>query len=342
MNTTNSSGLSLITGATGLLGSHIAEQLRLRDVPVRTLVRSGSDTAFLESIGCELARGDVTDRASLAEACRDAEVVYHSAARVGDWGPWEEFVAISITGTRNILDAAAEAGVRRFLHISSISVYGYVDGAGTVYDESTPLGHGLYKWAYYSRAKVEAERLVWACHQEGRLPVTVIRPSWLYGPRDRATMGRLIESIRRRKCKLIGGGNNRLNVVHAANVAEAAILAVHHDRAVGEAYNCSNDGVLTQAQYFNKIAEALGEPPVTKTVPYRVAYNAARALECYGHLFRTRRPPLVTRYAVWLIGRKSFFETRKAHEQLGWQSTISYDAGIPAAVRWQLEYGPHR
>ncbi len=329
-------GISLITGATGLLGSHIAEQLRRCGRKVRALVRPTSDVSFLQSIGCELVHGDVTDRASLIEACRGVDVVYHCAARVGDWGPWKEFVAISIDGTRNLLDAAVAAGVKRFLHISSISVYGYVDGEGTVFDETTPLGYGLYKWAYYSRAKVEAEHIVWDYHRAGKIPVTVVRPSWLYGERDRATLGRLIDSIRQRKCKLIGDGNNRLNVVHAANAAEACILAANAERAIGEAYNCSNDGELTQGAYFNKIAEALGEPPVTKCVPYKVAKTAAFVFECLGHALKRKKPPLVTRYSVWLIGRRSFFETRKAREQLGWESTISYDEGIPAAVKWYL------
>jgi nucleoside-diphosphate-sugar epimerase len=333
----NDSRVSLITGATGLLGSHIAEQLRLRGRSVRALVRPSSDATFLESIGCELVEGDVTDAASLVRACRGADTVYHAAARVGDWGPWAEFVAVSIEGTRNALDAAEVARVRRFVHISSISVYGYVDGPGTVYDETTPLGYGLYEWAYYSRAKVEAERIVWDYHRSGRIPVTVIRPSWLYGPRDRATLGRLIDSIRKRKCKLIGDGSNRLNVVHAANVAEATMLAADSEQAVGEAYNCSNDGVLTQSGYFNMVAAALGEPPIKRRVPYRVAKTAAFALECIGHAVGQKRPPLVTRYAVWLIGRRSFFETRKAKEQLGWESTIAYDEGIPAAVKWYLE-----
>ncbi|MFH0982387.1 MAG: NAD-dependent epimerase/dehydratase family protein [Planctomycetota bacterium] len=334
-------GISLVTGATGLLGSHIAEQLRQRGRRVRALVRPSSDRSFLASIGCESVYGDVTDPASLVEACRGAEVVYHAAARVGDWGPWREFVAITIEGTRHLLDAAATAGVKRFVHISSISVYGYVDGEGAVFDETTPLGFGLYKWAYYSRAKVQAEGIVWDYYRAGKIPVTVIRPSWLYGPRDRATMGRLIDSIRRGKCKLIGDGDNRLNVVHAANVAEAAILAADSDQAVGEAYNCSNDGVLSQRAYFNKIAEALGESLITKSVPYRVARAVAFILECFGHAFQTKRPPLVTRYAVWLIGRRSFFETRKARVQLGWESTISYDEGIPAAVKWYLGAQEH-
>ena len=121
--------------------------------------------------------------------------------------------------------------------------------------------------------------------------------------------------------------------MHAANVAEGALLAANSDRAIGEAYNCSHDGVLTQREYFSLIAGAIGEPEVTAHVPYAVATRAAFLMECFGHLFRTKKPPLATRYAVWLMGRKCFFECRKIKEQLGWSSTIGYSEGVPAAVQ---------
>jgi nucleoside-diphosphate-sugar epimerase len=328
--------VNLVTGGTGLLGSHIVEQLVRRGRRVRALVRTGSDTRFLESQGVELVHGDLNDADSLAAACTGATVVYHAAARVGDWGPWREFVDITVGGTQKLLEAAAAAGVGRFLHISSISAYGHPNGEGLVLDETAPLGVHLHKWSYYSRAKVAAEKLVWAAHERGAVVATVIRPSWLYGPRDRATIGRLCDSIRQKKIKLIGDGNNRLNVVHAGNVAEAAILAAESPAGEGEAFNCSNDGVLTQKQYFNMVAKTLGEPPVTKRVPYRVAYNAAFVFEVFGHLFRSKKPPLVTRYSVWLMGRRAFFECKKAREVLGWMPTVPYEKGIPEAVRSYL------
>ena len=167
--------MNLVTGATGLLGSHIVEKLRAAGEDVRALVRPTSDTRFLDTLGVDKAVGDVTDPESIARALDGVQTVYHSAARVGDWGPWEEFVAITIDGTRNMIEAAARANVQRFLHISSISAYGHVDGEGLVLDETAPLGQKLYKWSYYSRAKVEAERIVWAAHEAGDVPVTVIR-----------------------------------------------------------------------------------------------------------------------------------------------------------------------
>jgi 2-alkyl-3-oxoalkanoate reductase len=330
--------MNLVTGATGLLGSHIVEKLREQGLPVRALVRKDSDTRVLDAWEVEQATGDVTDPASLAEACKGVETVYHSAAAVGDWGSWENyFVPVTIEGTRNMLEAARDAGVKRFLHISSISAYGHPNEEGLVLDESAPLGVGLHKWSYYSRAKVEAEKLAWAAHQRGDVPVTVVKPSWLYGPRDRASMPRIIRALRAGKSKIIGDGTNRLNLTYAANEAEGCILAATTDKAVGESYNLSCDGHVTQAEYFNKIAEALGCPPVKKHVPYWLAYNAAFWMEVFGHAVGKKKPPLVTRYSVWLIGRKCFFSEEKARRELGWETTVDYDEGIQRAVRWCLE-----
>ncbi len=331
--------MNLVTGATGLLGSHIVEKLTAAGQPARALVRPGSDGSLLASWGTQIAPGDVTDPASLQEAFKGVRTVYHAAAQVGDWGHWDRFVAVTIQGTANMLEAARRAGVKRFLHISSISTYGHPDGDGLVLDETAPLGVGLYKWSYYSRAKVEAEKLVRAAHQRGEVPMTVVKPSWLYGPRDRASMPRLIRAIRAGKAKLVGQGTNRLNLTHAANEAEGCILAACNEKALGETYNLSNDGVITQAEYLNKIAECIGAKPVTGKIPYRLAYAAAFGMELFGHALDRTKPPLVTRYAVWLMGRKCFFSCEKARRELNWQPTIGYDEGIRQAVRWCLDNG---
>jgi nucleoside-diphosphate-sugar epimerase len=321
------------------LGSHIVEKLVAAKEPVRVLVRAGSDTRFLDSLGglVQKALGDVTDAASVAKAMEGVRTVYHAAARVGDWGPWPQFVAVTVQGTRNMVEAARKAGVKRFLHTSSISAYGHPDGAGLVLDETAPLGRNLHKWSYYSRAKVMAEEFVWDVVRKGDLAITVVRPSWLYGPRDRASMPRLIRAIRSRDAKLIGDGQNRLNLTYAGNEAEGCILAATNEKAVGESYNLSNDGVILQAEYLNKIAECLGEKPVTRKVPYPVAKGAAFLMELFGHALHRKKPPLVTRYAVWLIGRRCFFSCEKARTQLNWQPTVGYDEGIRLSVKWCLD-----
>ena len=331
--------MNLVTGGTGLLGSHIVEQLRLRNRPVRALVRKGSDTTWLKSQGVELCEGSLTDPASLAKACEGVQCIYHAAARVGDWGPWKEFVEISVDGSRNLFDAAERANVPRLIHISSISVYGHINVPGLVVDESrTELGANLYKWSYYTRAKVMVEEEIRRRQAAGtRVKFTVIRPSWLYGPRDRATIARLTRMVRERKAKLLGSGDNRLNVVYAGNVAEACILAADNPASIGQAYNCSNDGVLTQRQYFALVAKAIGAEPVTSRLPYKVAYNIAFLLECIFHAIKSKKPPLITRYAVWLMGRDTFFSCERARKELGWKSTVGYEEGIPATIRWYEE-----
>ena len=329
--------MNLVTGGTGLLGSHIIEKLLARGEPVRALVRSSSDTSVLDGWKVQKVPGDVTDAASLTAAMKGVHTVYHAAAQVGDWGPWPQFVAVTIDGTANMLRAAREAGVQRFLHISSISSYGHPDGEGLVLDESAPLGVNLHRWSYYSRAKVEAERLVRAAWDRRELPITIVKPSWLYGPRDRASMPRLVRAIRAGKAKIIGDGANRLNLTYAGNEAEGCILAATSDKAVGETYNLSNDGVITLSQYFNTIAACLGAKPVTRHVPYKVACFAAVMMELFGHALHRRKPPLVTRYAVWLMGRRCFFSCEKARRELGWQPTVGYDEGIEQSVRWCLD-----
>lgn len=331
--------MNLVTGATGLLGSHIVEQLCAAGQPVRVLVRPTSDTSFLDTLGVEKVLGDVTDRDSLTAAMDGVKTVYHAAAQVGDWGKWEWFVNVTINGTVNMLDAAKAAGIERFLHVSSISAYGHPDGKGLVIDESAPLGVSLHKWSYYSRAKAEAEKLVWEAHQRGDVPVTVVKPSWLFGERDRASLPRLIRALRAGKTKLIGDGSNRLNLTYAGNEAEGCILAATNPNALGESYNLSCDGEITQAEYFNKIAAAVGAKPVKRKVPYKIVYRVAFLMELFGHLFGRKKPPLVTRYSVWLIGRQCFFSPDKARKDLGWQPTVGYDESIARSVKWCLDNG---
>lgn len=327
--------MNLVTGATGLLGSHIVEQLRLRGRAVRCLVRAGSDTSWLKTQDVELVEGDLTDAASVVRACEGVQCIYHAAARVGDWGPWNDFRKITIDGSFNLFDAAEKAGVPRFIHISSISVYGHRNEKGLTIDESQPLGVNVHKWSYYTRAKVEVERELWRRSENGcKVKFSVIRPSWLYGPRDRATIKRLSKLIRIGKAKLLGSGDNVLSVVYAGNVAEACILAADNPNAVGEAYNCCNDGDITQRAYFKLLSDALKAPPVTKNIPFKLAYKVAFFLEVVGHAFKRQRPPLVTRYAVWLMGRDTYFSADKARRELGWESTVNYEEGVPMTIDW--------
>ncbi len=322
--------LNVVTGATGLLGSHIAEQLVARGEQVRALVRPSSNVEFLQQLGVELAAGDLRDAGSIRRCVAGADIVYHCAAKVGDWGPWRLYQAEVIDNTRNLLEACRSAGVGRVLHVSSITVYGHPHVRADLFTEDEPLGQDLWLWDHYCRAKIQAEELA-----RGYGPdVTMVRPGWMYGPRDRNTLPRVLTAIRAGRVSLIGSGDNLLNIIHAADVAEGVILAANHSAARGQAYNLSSEGELTQRQLLDTLSDLLGVPRITRRIPYRLAFWVGFASEVVGHLIRIRRPPYITRYAVSLIGRPTRFSTAKARTQLGWKPRIAIQEGLRQTLDW--------
>ncbi|RMF24198.1 MAG: NAD-dependent epimerase/dehydratase family protein, partial [Deltaproteobacteria bacterium] len=163
----------LVTGATGFLGGRLAEVLKERGERVRLLVRR---EGALDGRGYEVARGCLEDRDSLRRAVEGAHIVYHCAGLASDWAPWSEFLAVNVTGVRNLVDAAAEAGcVQRFVHVSTTDVYGYprrpCDESYGFHDVGLP----------YNRSKGLGEQEVWRVHRQIGLPVTVVRPASIYG-----------------------------------------------------------------------------------------------------------------------------------------------------------------
>jgi nucleoside-diphosphate-sugar epimerase len=322
--------LNLVTGATGLLGSHIAEQLTERGERVRALVRPSSNTSFLQSLGADLATGDLSDPESLRRAVAGVDVVYHCAAKVGDWGAWRLFQSLVIDATTNLLEACRHEKVGRVLHVSSITVYGHPKPRGELFTEDEPLGQNLWLWDYYCRAKIAAEEV---CR---RYPgdLTILRPSWIYGPRDRNSFPRILKAIQAGRVRVVGSGDNLLNIVYAGDVADAAIRAATTPKAVGQAYNISSAGEITQRQLLDLLTDSLEQPRVTRTVPFRRAFWLGFLSEIIGRVIRLKRPPHITRYAVGLIGRSTQFSTSKARSELGWQPQVPVEEGLKRTLAW--------
>ena len=335
--------LNVITGATGLLGSHVAEQLIASGERVRALVRSSSDTAFLRQLGADLAVGDLCDPESLRCCVAGADIVYHCAAKVGEWGPWRQFQTEIIDATRNLLDACRSVGVGRVLHVSSITVYGNLKALGhgqetmpqQGFTEEQPLGQNLWLWDYYCRAKIRAEEL---CR---RYPSdwTVVRPSWTYGPRDRTTLPRALQVLNAGRAAILGEGDNLLNIVYAADVADGAIRAANHPGARGQAYNLSSEGEVSQREFLDLLSEVLDRPRIRRQVPYWLAYWGSLLSEAVGRALSSSHPPLFTRYAVSLIGRPTRFSTAKARTQLGWIPHVGVREGLQRTVEWYETQG---
>jgi nucleoside-diphosphate-sugar epimerase len=321
---------NVITGATGLLGSHVAEALRARGEHVRALVRPGSDVGFLRSLGVELVTGDLSGGGDLARAFDGADVVYHCAARVGDWGPWRQFQELIIDATSRVLAACRAASVGRLLHVSSITVYGHPRPRADHFTEDEPLGQRPWVWDYYAQAKLRAERLV----HEYPGKWTVVRPTWIYGPRDRNSLPRVFKALAAGRVAMVGRGDNLLNIVYASDAADGAIRAANHPGAVGRAYHLSSEGEISQRDFLALMAKELGIAPVRRRVPYWLAFWGAFAAELVGRAIRLRRPPHFTRYAVALIGRPTRFSIDRARTELGWRPQVPVAEGLRRTLAW--------
>jgi nucleoside-diphosphate-sugar epimerase len=321
--------LNVITGATGLIGSHIAELLAARGESIRALVRPNSDTTFLRQLGAELAVGDLHDQESLRRCVDGADIVYHCAAHVGDWGPWRLFQDQIVDATRNVLNACKAARVGRIVYTSSITVYGRPLNPGMI-TEDEPRGQRMRLWDYYCRSKIMAEDFAWQYGSDA----TIIRPGWAYGPRDRNTLPRIIKALQAGRISLIGEGANLLNLVYAGDVAEGAILAANNPIARGQAYNLCSEGELTQEQFLKSVTDAISLPAVRRRMPFWLAYTGGFMSEIIAKAIRLKRPPYVTRYAVALVGRPTRFSIQKARQQLDWAPHVRAEDGIRRTLEW--------
>src|SRR5262245_24998666 len=179
----------LVTGPSGLIGSHVIEALVKRGHQVRALARETSDLSMIRPTGAQIVYGDLTDPASIESAIRGVDWVFHTAARMNDWGPWSEFLAHNVQGTENLLRAARQVGVKRFVHVSSTGGTGLC--ALRDVDEAAPYrpeGH-------YEESKVQSEQVALHYHRRLGVPVTIVRPCWTLGPRARRHIPLMVEYL---------------------------------------------------------------------------------------------------------------------------------------------------
>jgi len=327
---------TLVTGATGFLGSHIVDCLLERGDSVRALVRPTSNVSHLKSRGVDLATGDITDTASLPAALADVEAVYHAAANVSDWGPWKDYKRITVGGTRKMLQAAADAGVGRFLHVSSDAVYRYADLARGV-DETARLETHFGPLDYYRRSKTAAEKIARRAHREGRLPVTIVRPALILGERDAAMLPGVIAFLKSPSACYLGNGRNRLPCVYAGDVADLCIRAATAEEAAGETYNAVNDEYVTQRRLFDTAAEFAELSPPPRSVPLRLLYAMAAGMETTARVRGWSRRPDLTRFSVNLLGVDYIEDNTKARTQLNWRPAVDMREAVRRSVEWARE-----
>lgn len=319
----------LVTGASGLLGGHIVDLLLEQGERPRALIQPGDDPRRLEEIGAQVLISDIRDSQGVRAALDGIDYVVHCAARTGPWGDQKEYHSINVAALEKLINGAMSAGVTRVVHVSSITVHGNdVRGAA---DESSPF---RVEPNPYSRSKVAGELVVQRLVRDEGAPVTVVRPGWIYGPRDAASFGRFAGMIERGQMTMIGPGRNHLPLVFVADVARGALLAATAEEAAGRAYLLVNDEPVTERQYLEAIAAELGVEPPSRRIPYRLALTAAKVAEVQAKLRHSSAPPPVTRYGVQMLGGENRFSISLAREQLGFQPQVDMADGVARSVQW--------
>src|SRR5947209_7583969 len=257
----------LVTGATGLLGGHLIKQLQQRGEEIRALVLPVENADSLVKRGVEVLRGDITDANTLAPAVKDVELIFHLAGMMGVWRPLSDYRLVNVNGSENLYKAARQAGVRRFVHTSSHTVYGL--GYGRYLTENDPLRPDPDP---YSITKAEGDRLMRRLMLTSDVETVILRPATFFGPGDRLHYGRMAQKVKNGKGLIIGKGDNALPFCYVTDVVQGFLLAGYDEKAPGNVYNITNDHPLTQQEMFNSIADAVGGKRPTLHLPYLPIY----------------------------------------------------------------------
>jgi dihydroflavonol-4-reductase len=327
--------LVAVTGAAGFTGGALVHRLLHDGFPVRALVRPGQriamDTEWKRqqpSVGRErldIARGDLGDPAALARLVRGAEIVFHVAGMFRKEGPREQFFDINERGTENMLAAARAAGARRFVHCSTIGVYGHVPGGPA--DEQSPF----CPRDAYQESKVKGEEVCRRAMASGEVEVTIIRPCSIYGPGD-LRMLKLFRMLLRRRFLLIGSGDPNFHPVYIDDLVSAFIAAAQRPEAVGEDFIIGGPRYLPLATYIGLAAAAVGAPQPKLRVPYSVMEVAARVCERICTPLGIE-PPLHRRRLSFFKHNRAF-RIDKARRLLGYEPTVDIEQGFQNTVRW--------
>lgn len=324
------------------MGSYLVERLLAGGWSVRAMVRDpdAARDAIPQSESVDIVRGDVLDQGSFVRAAAGANVIFHAAANIIVGGGWESFRVTNVEGTANAVAAAEKAGAR-LLQLSSVAVY----GSRTRYDAAKrgsrtaedAVLEPLPERAHYARSKRESEALVLRAHAQGRIWASAVRPVVLYGRRDRQFVPRMAALMRRFPIPLLRGGRSVFGVVHAANVADGALLAATTDAAGGRAYNLANDFEVSVRRFFELAGEGLGRRPVFLPVPLWLARGGLRVVKAAARALTGGKFSLVSNSAIDFIAEDNPFTSERARRELGWKPRVHPDVGVPDAFRWWAE-----
>jgi nucleoside-diphosphate-sugar epimerase len=322
----------LVTGGSGFLGSHVAEQFAAEGHDVVALVRKTSNTKFLRTLPrVELAEGSVEDRGAIDRAMKGVDAIVHSAGLVKARTP-DEFVTCNVQGTVNLLDSALEnaPGLKRFVLISSLEACGpSLDGRPVPLEQERPV-------TAYGRSKLAAEKEALA--RRDKLPVVILRPAAIYGPRD----VEILEAFRaanRRQYPVIGNGRMLACYTYGPDCARACLQATFEDVKSGRIYFVDDGEPLSMARAMGQLLpEALGRAPLYRIgVPFPVLRLASLGVEAYGKV--RKKAVMLTREKVAALRNHWVCDSAQTRRDLQWKPEVDFPEGARRTAKWYQENG---
>lgn len=315
---------AFVTGGSGFVGGHLIRRLVTDGTEVVALARSEVALTRVQDLGALAQRGDLASQERLAEGMRGAEVVYHCAAVVGSNVGRAEAWRVNVEGTRNVVRAAREAGVRRLVHVSTESILHDgrpLDGV----DETYPVpeeGH----LSHYAATKAEAERIVLAANGDG-LETIAIRPRLVWGPEDGTWLPALVEKVGLGVFRWVDGGSHLGSTCHVYNLVDALVLAAKSGRP-GAAYFVTDGPPRTFREFAGTYLATAGVEAGDRSVPGWLMRAAGATLETLWRLLPIKSPPPVNRVEAYMVSHPQVFDDTAARRELGYRPVISIRDGL--------------
>jgi len=319
-----------LTGGTGLVGSHTIQHLRAAGHTVRAIVRDAAGADLVQSLGGTAIGGHIEDE-SCWHAAEAADAIVHTAALVTQPQSWQTYQAVNVTGTKYAAQAAARSGAR-LVHLSSVSVYGRQPTTYRGVVEEHARWAPLANSDYYARSKRQAELALWSVTRANGVSALALRPCVIYGERDRVFLPHVIRAVRYGISPLIGHGNNVLAAVYAGNVATAIVAALEHPEVEGPC-NITNDGAMTQREFFCTVAEAMGRSVRFVRIPLVAATALTVAYYLFRRLTRPGRCAGIPASAARFLATENPYTSKRAEQKLGWRPTTPPKEAVARAVR---------
>jgi len=316
----------LITGGGGFVGKAIVRLLRARDIDCLVLGRHIYPE--VQAMGAICRQGDICDGDFVRECCRGVDTVFHVAALAGIWGRWQEYYAINVLGTENVLAGCRAAGVSRLIYTSTPSV---VFNQHSIRNGNEDLPYADHFLCHYARSKVMAEQLILAASNE-QLRTCAIRPHLVWGPGDPHLIPRLIERGRAGQLRQVGAGDNLVDISYVDNVAHAHLLAADNlagpGTVAGRAYFVSQGEPVNLWQWIGELFSRLDIAPVRGKISYPLAYGIGAMFEGAYHLAGRQEEPRMTRFLAQQLAKSHYFSIARAMDELGYHPLVSTEKGM--------------